>query len=126
VDYETWEKDRQELWEKYKSHYVQAADGVHSANIYVFEHCVLERRLCGKGFDLDGLDEDQEATIADVDSHATNIIDNLYMEAGVVLDARPGEVVCKRCGLKKNGFKVFINLPEVGLIMHDQFCHTCV
>jgi hypothetical protein len=125
VNYEAWEKERKEMWNKYVSHYSQAADGIHSANIFVFEHCILERRLCDKGLGLEGLTDDQKEQIRDIDSHAASIIDNLYMEASVTLDARKGEVVCKRCGLAKPGFKVFVNLPEVGLLMHDQFCHTC-
>jgi len=125
IDYESWETERQTLWNEYVSHYVQAADGIHSANIFIFEHCILERRLCDKGLGLEGLTDDQKAQIHDLDSHATNIIDNLYMEAGVPLDARPGMVVCGRCGLEKKGFKVFVSLPKVGLVLHDQFCHSC-
>ncbi len=125
MTYEAWEKERQELWDKYKSHYLQASDGVSSANIFVFEHCILERRLCDKGLGVEDLTDDQKDQIHDIDSHATSIIDNLYMEASVNLDFRPGEVVCKRCGQNKRGFKVFVTLPALGLILHDEFCNTC-
>ena len=125
MTYEAWEKERQALWDRYVPNYQQAQDGIHSANIFVFEHCILERRLCDKGMGLAGLTEDQEATIADIDAHAVSIIDNLYMEAAIPLDARKGEVICKRCGVNKNGFKVFITTPALGLRLHDEFCHTC-
>ena len=125
MTYETWEKERQELWDRYVSHYKQAADGIDSANIYVFEHCVLERRLCDKGLGVADLTDDQKDQIHDIDSHATSIIDNLYMEASVPLDARLGEVTCKRCGINGRGHKVYISMPALGLQLHDEFCHTC-
>ncbi len=125
MTYEVWEKLRQELWEKYKAHYLQAADEIQSANIFVFEHCIIERRLCDKGLGVDGLTDDQKAQIEDIDSHAVSIMDNLYMEASIPLDARPMEVTCRRCRLKNRGFKVYIKLPELGEILHDEFCTTC-
>lgn len=125
IDYQDWEAERKALWEKYVSHYTQASDGIHSANIFVFEHCVLERRLCDKGLGLEGLTDDQKDQIHDIDSHAASIIDSLYLEASIPLDARKGEVICKRCGLNKNGWKVFISTPVLGLRLHDEFCHTC-
>ncbi len=125
MDYEAWEKERQELWDKYKPHYLQAQDGVSSANIFVFEHCILERRLCDKGRGVAELTEDQEATIADLDAYAVNIMENLYQEVSVPFNFRPGEVVCRRCGQNKRGHKVFITLPALGLILHDEFCNTC-
>lgn len=125
MTYEDWEGERKALWEKYVPHYKQAADGIHSANIFVFEHCILERRLCDKGMGLAELTEDQEATIADIDAHAVSIIDNLYMEASIPLDARPAEVTCKRCGRLRRGLKVYISTPAIGAMLHDEFCNTC-
>lgn len=125
LTYDDWEAERKALWEKYVPHYKQAADGVHSANIFVFEHCVLERRLCDKGMGLAELTEDQEATIADIDAHAVSILEQLYMEASVPLDARLGDVACRKCGLVRRGYKVYIGLPEVGTILHDEFCNIC-
>ena len=125
MDYEAWEKLRRELWDKYRSHYLQARDGTEGSSPYVFEHCILERQLCETGLKIADLADDQRSQIEDIDAHATTIIEELYQEGNVTIESQLCDVTCRRCGRLKRGYEVYIKLPELGQHLYDETCNTC-
>lgn len=125
MNYEAWEKLRRETWDKYVPHYKQAMDGTEGANAYVFEHCVVERRLCETGLKITDLADDQKSQIEDIDAQATSIIEELYQERKVTIDSQLCDVTCRRCGRLKRGYEVYIKLPELGQYLYDEVCNTC-
>lgn len=125
MNYEAWEAERQALWNKYRPHYEQANAGTEGANPFVFEHCVLERRLCNKMGRIEGITDTQREQIIDIDSHATTIIDELYMEAAVEINAELADITCRRCGRLRRGRRIYVKLPTEGNILHDEVCSTC-
>jgi len=124
-EYEQWEAKRKELWELYRPHYLQAVDEVEGANLFVFEHCVLEIRLCNEGLGLENLTDKQREEIVEYDSNAVTVMEELYREAKLPVDARLGDVTCRRCGRLARGFKIYINLPAEGPFLYDESCNSC-
>lgn len=128
MDYETWETQRQELWDKYKTHYLQAQAGHDGANIFCYEHAVLERKLCHEIIntnDATEMDEEQMGNVLDVDGMAESIIEGLYLDGAVETKTTPADVICRRCNRNKRGFKVTISLPSLGDHQTDEYCTTC-
>lgn len=116
-----WNK-RQALWDKYRPHYLRANEGDSAANPYVFEHCVLERKMCEEA----GVQpkEEDESRRLDVIDHCISVMDTLYEEGLVAIERNLADITCQRCNRLEKGYIVVVKLPSFEH-ERERVCTTC-
>jgi len=119
---ETSKEKLEKLWSGYRAYYLQANEGISSANIYVFEHAVREIRL------LDEIEPDGDLTEADMcmsRDMSVNVIQTLLEDGKVPVNNISSQVECSRCKRFQKGVIRTVNLPCGEIYEHERVCYVC-
>jgi hypothetical protein len=119
---ETSKERLEELWSAYRAYYLQANDGIDSANVYVFEHAVKEIRL------MDEIDPDGTLTEEDIcraRDMSVNVIQTLLEDGKVPVNNISSQVECRNCKKFQKGVIRTVNLPCGEIYEHERVCYVC-